>query len=82
MSTAVIFATSAESPSVVTVTCPVAYHGPPMTAITVTCCDGSDSTDVRYPPYLYGDEACVTNSMRRAERYVTPDLRSLLKIAI
>jgi hypothetical protein len=25
----------------------------PVTTITVTHCDGRDSTDVRYPPYLY-----------------------------
>jgi hypothetical protein len=27
----------------------------PVTAMTVTCCDGRDSTDVRYPHGMYGE---------------------------
>ena len=27
------------------------HHGFPLTAITVTHCDGRDNTDVRYPPF-------------------------------
>jgi hypothetical protein len=39
-----------QSSPAVTVTCAVAHPGRPVMAISVTCCDGRASADVRYPP--------------------------------
>jgi hypothetical protein len=51
MSIAVTFAVLTESWSAVTASCAVTgITDCPMTAITVTRCDGRGSTDVRYPP--------------------------------